>query len=138
MWVVWSTLCELGAQQDKDSRAMENNLLNTIHFDILLRSAGSGKTPDVSNIDQFRPPPENIEKCRCWLASKRITCHSTDFGLACSASVELFETLFSTKVKRSGLGPGMPPWHCSSPPKGPREIEEYIDQISISAPPELY
>ena len=117
---------------------MENKRSNIIQFDILLKPAGASKTPHVNNIDQFRPPAENIEICRRWLASKGVMCHSTDFGLACNAPVKLFETLFSTRVKRSKSGPAMPPWHCSSPPESPLEIEEYIDQISISAPPELY
>lgn len=117
---------------------MEEKDLNIIHFDILLKPAGSNKTPVVDNIDQFRPHAEIIEKCRRWLTSKGITCHSTDFGLACSAPLKIFEILFNTKVEQSGSGPGMPPRRCSSPPKAPPEIEEHVDQITISAPPELY
>lgn len=117
---------------------MEKRDLNVINFDILLKPAGSNKIPLVDNIDQFRPPAENIEKCRRWLTSKGVTCHSTDFGLACSTPLETFEILFDTKVEHSRSGPGMPSWRCSSPPKAPPEIEEHIDQITISAPPELY
>ena len=65
-----------------------------VEFDILLKAPGSGKTPRVDNIDQFKPPAEDIAKCRRWLASQGVTCHSTDFGLACSATVEIFEALF--------------------------------------------
>lgn len=109
-----------------------------IQFDILLKPAGSFDKPHVNNIDLFRPLSENIEKCHRWLSSKGVTCHPTDFGLACSAPAELFESLFSTKVERSELKIVAPPWNCSPPPKAPLEIEEYIDQISIAAIPELY
>jgi hypothetical protein len=117
---------------------MDKNPSNTVGFDILLKAPASDRTPHIDNIAQFKPPPENIVRCRRWLASRGVTCHSTDFGLACSATTKLFEILFSTKVKRSKSAPGVPCWHCSSPPKAPREIEEYIDQISISVPPEFY
>ncbi|MHC4508008.1 MAG: protease pro-enzyme activation domain-containing protein [Planctomycetota bacterium] len=117
---------------------MEKGPSNIIGFDILLKAPGSDKTPHVDNIAQFKPPPENIAKCHRWLASRGVTCHATDFGLACSAPVGLFETLFSTKVECGTPAPGAPHWHCSSPPEAPREIEEYVDQISISVLPELY
>ena len=117
---------------------MDEDHLNIIGFDILLKAPASGKTPHIDNIDQFKPPQENIVKCHRWLAAKGVTCHSTDFGLACKAPVALFETLFSTKVNRGNSAPGEPNWHCLSPPKAPREIEEYVDQISIPAPPEFY
>jgi hypothetical protein len=110
----------------------------TVEVDILLKAPASGKTPSVQNIEQFKPPPEDIAKCLRWLASQGVTCHSTDFGLACSAPVETFEALFSTTLERTGAAPGKPCWACSSPPQAPREIERYVDQISISAPPELY
>jgi len=117
---------------------MDKDPSHIIGFDILLKAPGSGKTPHVGHIDQFKPPPENIVKCHRWLTSKGVTCHSTDFGLACSASAELFEKVFSTKVKRSKSASGVPSLSCSSPPKAPRDIEEYVDQISISAPPEFF
>ena len=117
---------------------MKDKRSNIIQFDILLKPADSSEILQVNNIDQFRPPPENIEKCHRWLTSKGVTCYRTDFGLACSAPAELFESLFSTKVERSKLKIAAPPWHCSLPPKAPPEIGEYIDQISITVLPELY
>ena len=117
---------------------MGKNHSDIVEFDILLKAGASGKTPRLDNIDQFKPPAENVAKCRRWLASKGVTCHSTDFGLACSATAEIFEALFSATLERSDSGPGVPCWHCSSPPQAPQEIERYVDQISISAPPELY
>ncbi|MHC4558229.1 MAG: hypothetical protein ACYTFW_14085 [Planctomycetota bacterium] len=117
---------------------MEKRPSNIIEFDILLKAPGSDKTPHVDNIDQFKPLSENIVKCHRWLESKGVTCQSTDFGLVCSAPAELFEVLFSTKIKRTSSAPGVPCWHCSSAPEAPCEIKQYVDQISISASPELY
>ena len=117
---------------------MDKGPSNIVGFDILMRAPASGKTPNIDNIDQFKPPPENIVKCHRWLASRGVTCHPTDFGFACSAPVDIFETLFHTKVKRSKSAPGVPSWSCSPPPKAPHEIEEYVDQITIPAPPEFF
>lgn len=117
---------------------MNGENLPIIQFDILLKAMDSIDIIDLSNIDRLRPPPENIEKCYRWFSSKGVTCHTTDFGLACSAPVELFESLFSTNVERSKSKIAAPSWDCSPPPKAPPEIEEYVDQISITASPELY
>ncbi len=117
---------------------MNKSLPKNIGFDVLLKSSASGGMPSLNNIEQFKPPQENIAKCNRWLTSKGVTCHATDFGLACSAPAELFETLFSTKVKYTRSSPGAPCWHSTSHIKVPLEIAEYIDQISISAPPEFF
>ncbi len=117
---------------------MEKSPSDIIEFDVLLKPAGSSNTPNIDNIEQFQPSSDDIEKCRRWFISKGVTSHATDFGLACSAPAKLFEDLFQTKVKQSTPAPGTPPWQCSSEPKAPFEIENYIDQISISAPPELF
>jgi hypothetical protein len=109
-----------------------------IEFDVLLKPAGSPKTANLDNIELFQPSPDDIERCLRWFISKGVTSHVTDFGLACSAPAKLFEELFQTKVKQSTVAPGTPPWQCSPEPKAPSEIENYIDQITISAPPELF
>ena len=70
-----------------------------VQFDILLRAPGSGGSPSVETIQQFRPDPGVIEECRRHLALRGITCHATDFGLACGAPRALFEEVFSTHLK---------------------------------------
>ena len=117
---------------------MKDEELPPIDFDILIRSAASGKEVDVSNIQEFRPDPADIEKCRRWLLSKGVTCHPTDFGLVCSTSRESFESLFSTQINRNRPSPGKPIWTCQRDPQPPREIADCIEQITISAPPELF
>jgi len=117
---------------------MEKNSSDIIEFDVLLKPAASSKTANLGNIEQFQPSPDDIEKCRRWFISKQVKAHATDFGLACSAPAKLFEELFRTKVKKSAPAPGTPAWKCSPEPKAPSEIENYIGQISISAPPELF
>ena len=109
-----------------------------IEFDILIRPPASGKHPDVKNIEQFRPDPADIEKCRRWLVSKGVTCHPTDFGLACRTSRNGFESLFSTQVNRERPSPGNPMWTCQRDPQPPSEIAGCIEQITISVRPELF
>jgi len=109
-----------------------------IEFDVLLKPAGSSKTAALDNIELFQPSADDIERCRRWFISKGVTSHATDFGLACSAPAKLFEELFQTKVKQGAAAPGMPSWQCSPEPKAPSEIKSYIDQITISVPPELF
>ncbi len=110
----------------------------TVQFDILLRSAGSGQTPNLGNIDRFRVAPEDIEKCRRWLATRGVDCHPTDFSLACSATVEVFETLFATKLQPGTGASGTPPWRCAPPPQSPTDIQDYVDRITIAARPEPF
>jgi hypothetical protein len=117
---------------------MSNTDSGRIDFEILLRSPGSKRTPHVDTIDQFRPDVEAVEYCRRWLSDKGVTCYPTEFGLVCSASKELFESLFSTKIEPVRQMPGKPPWRFLSGPKPPSEIAHYIEQIEIPAPPELF
>jgi hypothetical protein len=110
-----------------------------VAFDVLLRAPASGRTPHVATIDQFRPDPENIEKCRRWLAGEGVTCYATDFGLACSAPCELFESLFGVSLKPvRPASPGRPPFEIVGEIRSPAEVADMIDQVSISAPPEFF
>ena len=117
---------------------MARNKSDNIEFDILVRAEALGETPDVSNIDRFRPDPEDVENCRRWLDSKGVACYITEFGLACSASRHLFESLFSTQVKRSKQRSGKPPWQLLTDPVPPPEIADYIEDVTVSVPPELF
>jgi hypothetical protein len=109
-----------------------------IDFNVLVRSQASGQTPDLSNIDLFRPDPEDIEKCRQWLGRKGVTCYPTDFGLACHASRDLFESLFSTRLEPQEQRPGKPQCRLQRDPKIPAEIADYITEITLTVPPELF
>jgi len=117
---------------------METNEAPLVPFDILLRSAGAGKLPTAQNIDQFKPPAGDIEKCRRWLIAKGVTCHPTEFGLACEATPALFGLLFSTEVEYDESTGDLIRWRCSRPPRPPQELESYIQQITITAPPEFF
>ncbi len=111
--------------------------IDKVKFNILIRSSGDS-FPHVSTIKQFRPSPGIIEKCRILLAKKGVVCNNTDFGLSCSTSRELFESLFSTQLLPSDLKPGIPPWRCTKEPQPPKEIAQHVEQITISAPPEYF
>ena len=110
----------------------------TVSFDVLLRSPGSGRAPSVTNIDQFRPPSDAIEKVLRFLIAKGMVCHSTDFGLACTAPRTLFESLFSVRLQSVDAQPGMPAWQISGTPKLPREIADLIEQFTIATSPESF
>ncbi|UCE36200.1 MAG: hypothetical protein JSW00_11710 [Thermoplasmata archaeon] len=109
-----------------------------VAFDILLRSPASGQQPSVSTIDQFRPPHEEIERCRRYLVSRGVEAHATEFGLACKAPRDLFESLFAVSLKPTKPVKGTPPFKMVGEPKPPMEIAEAIEQITISAPPEFF
>lgn len=117
---------------------MARNRSENIEFDILVCAGTSVETPAVSNIDRFRPDPEDVENCRRWLDSKGVACYITEFGLACSASRQIFESIFSTQVKRSRQGSGKPPWQLLTDPVPPPEIADYIEEVTVPAPPELF
>jgi hypothetical protein len=117
---------------------MATNKTDIIEFNILVGAEGAGTKPDLSNLDRFRPDPADIERCRRWLAGNGVTCYTTEFGLACSAPCNLFESLFSTEVRRSKRVPGKPPWKMLTKPVPPPEIADYIEDVTISAPPELF
>lgn len=117
---------------------MKNKESEKVEFEILIKPAGTDSFPHVSTIKQFRPSPEIIEKCRVLLAKKGVVCNSTGFGLSCSSSRKLFESLFLTKLVPSDLKPGTPPLRCTKEPQPLKEIAQYVEQITISAPPEYF
>lgn len=110
-----------------------------VSFDVLLRAPGSGSVPHLTTIDQFRPPAEAIEKCRHCLSAGGVTCRATDFGLACTATRERFELLFRVRLRPvTGCAPGMPPFEIVGEIHLPQAIEEDVEQITLSAPPEFF
>ena len=110
-----------------------------VSFDVLLRAPGSGRVPNLTTIDQFRPPAEAIEKCRRCLSADGVTCHATDFGLACTATRERFESLFRVRLRPvAGFAPGMPPFQIVGEIHLPQVIREDVKQITLSAPPEFF
>jgi hypothetical protein len=112
--------------------------INQINFDILIRSSASGGEPHLTTIDRYRPKAEDIEECRRQLAAKGVQCHTTNFGLACTVPLEMFESLFSTQLEANEPRPGVPPWRCLTDPQPPLEIAHLIEQITIPAPPDFF
>jgi hypothetical protein len=117
---------------------MPNQSEDPVSFDILLRSPASGKQPSVSTIDQFRPSHEAIEKCRRYLIKRGVEVHATEFGLACTAPRNLFESLFKVTLEPLNSLPGTPRFGILGHPKPPKEISKMIELITISASPELF
>lgn len=110
---------------------------NNIDFDILVRNEAPGETPNVHNIDKFRSDPEEIETCRRWLHRQGVSCHATEFGLACIAPCDLFESLFSTKVLCSKQS-GKTTKQLSTNPTPPDEIAVYIASVTLTVAPDLF
>lgn len=105
-------------------------------FDVLVHSRASAAEllPSLETIEEFRPPAEWIERCRLWLSDQQVTCHRTDFGLACEASPEVFEELFSAR-----LAPGEGPeggWRVESDIEIPEPIADIVEQVTVPPAPE--
>lgn len=109
-----------------------------VMFDILLRSAGSGRLPHAGNVQDFRAPAEEIECCRRWFAAAGLLLHATPFGLSGSTSRETFQTVFRVKLEPTDGAPGQPRFKAVTEPLPPPELAEAIDQITLSAPPEFF
>ena len=111
----------------------------TISFDVLLH----GKTDDVSvaaaDVDKLRPSPQAIETCHRWLSQQGVTCHRTDFGLACEADVELFEALFKVRVVKHQASPAAAAVYLmDDEPQPPQEIKELVSQVTVAQPPTYF
>lgn len=110
-----------------------------VSFDVLLR----GETDDVSvaaaSLEKLRPPAAAIERCFRWLSARDVTCHRTDFGLACEAKVDVFERLFDVQLTRLPTGGATPPsYQLKGEPRPPSEIESLVWQITLTQPPTFF
>lgn len=114
--------------------------VESVAFDLLLKgpAAASGRQPSVGEIEQFKPPPEAVERCRRWLAARAVTCHATDFGLACTAAPGRFTELFGVALEPAAAGPGLPALRMAGEPRPPEPIADLVDQVTLSAAPELF
>src|SRR5882724_5852118 len=102
-----------------------------VHFEVLLRSGGTGRQPTARNVDQFRPDPEALDRCRRWLCAHGVTAHATDFSLACSASPRVFESLFGVKLIALEPAPGQPVWHVDGTIRVPGEIAALVEDVTL-------
>ena len=110
-----------------------------VSFDILLRGESSDISTASVNIDNFRPPATAIEHCYRWLSEQGVTCHQTDFGLACESNAELFEQLFNVTIEKTvSRKSGQMTFETKTDPVPPKEIEQMVLQITIAKPPTLF
>ncbi len=112
--------------------------MDIVSFDVLLRGRGGDVPPSAATIEQLRAPPEHIERCNRWLSAQGITCHTTDFGLACESPVELFERVFGVSLERRATGGGRPSFQLTQDPQVPEEIAPLVDQITLAPPPTYF
>ncbi len=109
-----------------------------IQFDVLIKGQGGRQRPDLKNIQYFKPAPDDIEKCRRWFEKKAVTVYPTEFGLSGETTKKHFESIFKVRLILADSRAAEPPFRMSSEPHLPDEIAELIDQITLSAPPELF
>ncbi|MCZ6837176.1 MAG: hypothetical protein O7G85_15485, partial [Planctomycetota bacterium] len=93
-----------------------------IRFDILIRTVASSRTPDLSNIADFRADSESLERTRHWLAAREIVFHATPFGFACTCSKDQFKKAFGSIEN----------------PQPPTDMTELIEQVTLTVDPEFF
>ncbi|MEM7208947.1 MAG: hypothetical protein AAF434_14080 [Pseudomonadota bacterium] len=106
-----------------------------VMFDILLKSAGSGRVPNLGNLDDFKPPQEAIDACSRWFSGSPLVVSRTPFGFSGSASQDQIEALFSARLERVETPTGQTAYRVIVAPSPPRELAEFIDQITVIEPP---
>ena len=109
-----------------------------VSFDVLLRGPGGDVPISAATLDQLRPSPEHLERCFRWLSTQGVTCHRTDFGLACEAPLDVFEKLFSVSLARRKGKDGRPWFELTEVPIVPAEIAALVDQVSVAPPPDFF
>ena len=109
-----------------------------VTFEVLLCTPASGGEPHVETIDQFRPSPNEIERCRRWFSAQGVTSHATGFGLTCSVSRRQFEFLFGVTLTPVTAELGQPPFEMEGAPTSPPELASVIEQITLAVAPELF
>ena len=111
----------------------------TLAFDVLLRGATDDVSVASADIDALKPPPEAIERCFRWLTAQGITCHRTDFGLACESGIDLFQTVFQVEVDSEEPGADVPAtYRLRGELRVPTEIEPFVLQVTIAQPPTFF
>lgn len=108
-----------------------------VEFEVLVRGPSAGAPPSVETVEGLRPRPADLERCRRYLADRGVTCHATDFGLACSAPRRLVEALLGSQLEPVESTTG-PPWRFVGAPRAPDDIAELVEQVSLVARPELF
>lgn len=72
------------------------------------------------------------------MARKGVEAHPVEFGLACRAPRKVFESLFRVSLKPLVPLPGKPPFEIVGRLEPPEEISDAIEEVTISAPPEIF
>jgi hypothetical protein len=111
---------------------------DTIQFDVLIKGRAADREPSVGNIENFKPTPDDIEKCRRWFEKNAISVYATEFGLCGETTKKHFESIFKIRLTPTSSDSIGPAFKMSSDPHLPDEIAVLIDQITLSALPELF
>jgi len=109
-----------------------------VMFDILLRANRAGDPAHVATIGQFIPPPEDVARCQRWLCAHGVSAHAATYSVACTASREVFEDIFKVRLRPLEPKPGMPRFAIDGTAQLPQDIASVIEDITITARPELF
>jgi hypothetical protein len=109
-----------------------------VQFDVLLRTEASNTPATLNNIEAFRPDAGDLQICLKWFQQQGMRVYATDFGLAGEATPQAFEALFQVKLAPAAAEDPGPPGRISGDLQVPTPIKAYIDQISLSQPPEMF
>ncbi len=119
--------------------AADNESVNDVAFDILLKADAAPDTASLATIEALRPEPEEIERCRRWLVTRGVNAHSSGFGISCTAPAPVFEALFNVKVEFCDPLPGQSSYRIvDGSPDLPKEIADMVDQVTLSVTPEFF
>lgn len=111
----------------------------TIQFDVLLRGPGGSGVPSVTSIDDFKPKADDLLRAERWFNARGVTVYKTEFGLCCTVSAPLFESIFHVHLQPpSKPAPGAAPLSFEGSLHIPDELKDIIDQISLTPPPEFF
>ncbi len=96
----------------------------TDHFqvEILVKAPSPPEVLTVSNVGAAVPRPEDVEHCRRWLASHKLTCHTTEFGIICEGPRGAMESVFGDVGE----------------PVAPGELAEFVMQVTVPREPEFF
>ncbi|MCW5637147.1 MAG: hypothetical protein KIT17_27715 [Rubrivivax sp.] len=106
------------------------NAPETVHFQLLLRTAGGEPAPapvraSTADIARYRPDPGAAPAVIAWLAKHGVVAHDAGFAIAASAPRATFTRLFGQRG-------------ASRAPSVPAALAAWVSAVEPSVPPELF
>lgn len=93
-----------------------------IQVEITVKAPSRPEVVTAANVHEAKPRPEDIERCRRWVAARGLDAFATDFTVVCEGTPEQIADLFGDAEQ----------------PVAPLEIAEFVDQVTVPRPPDLF